>query len=153
MNSRYSFVTICIFAFVALALLLAPGCGRTNGPSLHTGLDTEKVYDYGDVAGLPDCESGWVRLPPSSDKADRDYDIYTFPEAHALVYGDPDWSGTPATLYPVVYRTFAQDEHAVGWEVGGFVEVESRAWIVYYTPFNGWDENTQPFTLACAARF
>jgi hypothetical protein len=152
MNSRHSFITLCVFGPVAVALLLAPGCGRIYGPEFHTGLDNAPVgEDYSEVKGLPVCEGGWVRLPPSSDKADRDHDFYTFQEVHALVYGDADWSGTPAKVYPVVYRTFAQDEHPVGWTVYGSVEYTTASWIVHYAPFNGWDESTQSFTLACAA--
>jgi len=76
MNSRYSFFTLCVYGLVAVALLLAPGCGRIYGPELHTGLDGEPGADseevksdtgeisYADVKGLPSCKWGWVRLPP-----------------------------------------------------------------------------------------
>lgn len=149
-------VAVGIWALLAVALAFGSGCGPVGGPYLHTGLDSadtgdglDGLDDYADVAGLPDCAAGWVRLPPSSDDVDRLRDFYTFGEVHAQVYGDPDWSGPPARLIPVVYRTFNQDSLEIGWQVGGDVVPEPSAWTVLYQPFPDWSEDTQPFTLAC----
>ena len=139
---------------VALALLLLfTGCGPVEGPYLHTGLDSADTGgpgdDYADVADLPPCDGVWVRLPPTSDDVDRDHDYYPLGEVHGLVYGDPDWSGPPALVYPVVYRTFAQDDQAVGWTVGGDAVLSDLWWAVVYQPFPDWSADTQPFALAC----
>ena len=140
-----------VFGFIGAVLLLSEGC-YPDPYKDRVWPDSETIGDdYADVIGLPVCESGWVRLPPSSDEVNRTSDRYFYADVHQLVYGDADWSGTPASLYPVVYRTFAQDEHPVGWTVYGSVEYITASWIVHYAPFNGWDESTQPFTLACAA--
>lgn len=150
----YSAATLAIFAALALLLPFA-GCGPVAGPYLLTGLDSADTgapgERYDDVKGLPSCKWGWVRLPPSSDEVNRTFDGYSYADVHQLVYGDAGWSDAPATLYPVVYRTFAQDEYPVGWEVYGVVSDQGYFWEVTYAPFNGWDESTQPFTLACAA--
>ena len=148
----YSAVTLAIFAALAL-LLLFTGCGPVAGPYLHTGLDSADTgapgEGYADVADLPPCEGVWVRLPPTSDDVDRDHDYYPLGDVHDLVYGDPDWSGPPAKLYPVVYRTFAQDDQAVGWTVGGDAVLSDLWWAVVYQPFPDWSAATQPFALAC----
>lgn len=145
-----------VFGFIGAVLLLSEGCypdpyKDRAWPDSEPGADSEPSEDYSEVKGLPSCKWGWVRLPPSSDEVNRTFDFYSYADVHQLVYGDADWSGTPASLYPVVYRTFAQDEYPVGWEVYGSVEYITASWIVTYAPFKGWDENTQPFTLACAA--
>lgn len=141
---------------ILLSIILA--CG----PGVHmTYLDTSPdsagmgthVDEYIDVADLPPCEGAWVRLPPTSDEVDREIDQWRMSEVHEIVYGDPDWSGPPAKLYPVVYRTFAQDDHQIGWEVNGIAELyQEQIWTVVYAMFDGWTDETQPFTLVCPGK-
>lgn len=152
-----------IITSTVVVLLLISGCEDRR--ELHTGLDSEPGADsedsapdgedYSEVKGLPVCKWGWVRLPPSQDEFGVEFDFYFYADVHQLVYGDADWTGAPATLYPVVYRTVAasstDEQYPVGWEVYGTVNDEGYFWEVTYAMFNGWDENTQPFTLACAA--
>jgi len=164
MNSQHLLITPYIFGGAAVALLLVSEGGCINGPELHTGLDSEPGADseevksdtgeisYADVKGLPVCQWGWVRLPPSSDEVNRTFDSYSYADVHQLVYGDAEWSDAPATLYPVIYRsTYVSEDHPVGWEVYGTVRDEGYFWEVTYPKDNGWTESTQPFTLACAS--
>lgn len=156
-QGSYSMFTLLLSAVIALLLLGLAGCVQDYRPQPWDGVDSDhdtgSLGDaYADVVGLPDCHVPWVRLPPNTNLEDPVFDSWPTDEVHQLLYGDPDYRGGWATLYPVVYRFDPQDGEVIGPEVSGIACSPQYGYCVDYHLIGDPDENTQPFTLACAAR-
>lgn len=108
--------------------------------------DTGYAEDFSYVVDLPWCSTPWVKLPPSSDAVNRARDDYGDAEVWDLLYGDPEATNILPTLVPVVYVTSGE---VLGWDVRGEVTRADHLSTVTYRTFEGWTEETQPYTLAC----
>jgi hypothetical protein len=151
--SPYPVVTLAIFAVLALLLLFTAGCGPTEGPYLHTGLDSADTGEigeaYADVAFLPTCETPWILLPPTSDVENRDRDVWAMSELYTLVYGDPD----AARGLPRVYGISYNPDAGVWARVSYGVNVDGEALSVNYVPADNLPSDAQPFALACPSAY
>lgn len=114
----------------------------------------DQLYPYGAEFGLYDCETGWVRLPASSDDPNRSGDQWSWSVLHdAMNEYNPEYY--PA-LVGIVYDTTGElyawgNEIQLGWKINPDEgEYSVNGAFINYVDVGPWTEETAPYTLACA---
>jgi len=114
----------------------------------------EQFYPYGAEFGLYDCETGWIRLPVSSDDPNRSGDQWSWAVLHDAI-NDYDPLYYPS-IVGIVYDTTGDlyscdDSIGPGWKINpDDGEYTSVGAFIHYADVGPWTDETAPYALACA---